>query len=701
MNKTIFKALFFALILAPQEASTADRGDQRNFTNLVICNDVTEKFRNDEFDELTIPVIMFDLLEALSDQLVVICTKTLWVSIQNRAQFIDDHRLSTITDPQKKKIHDEIIKIEKFLKQMKAPGFKKFTHEETMEQISISSSTEKAYVFNMLYHALCKNNIYDCKEITPDFLLFIPKKLRDNSKSTQDQDLALGLAFSHLRDFQYRQMMPKSEQLELFVRNFDHYVFNELGAKLLEALAQLQFPSDLKSQSHQMFNVIIAGHGSLQTVTAEISIIKNDGKQYSDLQSVLNWFDTQVHTSSIAFISCYPGGKKLKDAFGLNNKYVNPYLEQISYPIINVGSLLTVTYAPFQVANNLLKPHAQRPDGWGPQTTQMFPLYFEQLCRKIPDYQKAAIIISGIYDQMNQKFNSFRMQNYVSIKFPHTSWFRPTQFDEFVYKISPIHGLTKKQIIISDSIEAILLEANEVTAPIILTGDRKRYSLPVLLPMNHDNNSYVIYSMDIGDSLYVYTLLVPKPLFEQLENLGLRNIEEPVQILIKELKAVDASGKRIIYKNVCLLNHVVVDGELSTGLSFINEKNEGFMRIFKIKDVERYVFHEHGAFSAAPSNRTDIKKLERLAYDIEKNAMQAPDQGLSWAVRIKNAEQLLLQQQQQKAEKIQRTERALDLMHIVVQNVAQEQKKQKEIDAQQRQNVVARALDLMQAVAVS
>lgn len=604
--------------------SSIDR--QLNFTNLVICNDIMENFVDDRFYQATDPVIMNELVEALLDHQLVLTTRSLWISIQNYYEFIINRRATKSFDPNKIKDKHFIAMLDRFIKKMKSVGFVDFTKEEKQQQEAIPKYILDAYTIYKFYHIFMTEQAYDCKEVSGDFILFIPKKLRSRHVATLSQDRAVGLAFNHLKDFDYAQQVPSQVQQNRRLYNYDLTSKHQLGERLLVALNKLKLVRKIPAENEPLFNVIITGHGTATQVTAEIAIQRKRGQQYNDFQRILNWFDSQVITKSLTIQSCYPGGKKVRDTFNIENKYLNSYLENISYPIINVGSSLAVTYGIFDAPYNLLRPQRQRRDGLGPQTSKVFERYFQELSVAFPDYSKAALIISGLYSAVDRKFVDSLINNYVSIKYPHTSWFKLVDFDKYVYFITPITGLIKRQQIIKDTVEIIVLEAAQTISPLILTGNRKRKNLPKILPVNNDKNAYIIDSIDLGNSVAVNQSSPVNCLSVRIEDMLVSGIQEQVMILIKELKATDRqSGKVIVYKNVCLFNHFMHQGKLSTGIIFTNEKNESFI----------------DEITATQARPISTQVALAIARNIETVALQKDGKKISWQELINNAKKLL------------------------------------------------------------
>ena len=292
---------------------------------------------------------------------------------------------------------------------------------------------------------------------------------------------------------------------------------------------------------------MLAGHGSSNTMTAEISTLPNknvDGSQApSDFINVMNTFNNDFRTKLVSITSCYVGGKKIVDSYSAINQFNNTMLENLSYPIINRGSRFEAT---------LVRSSRGFDYGESFGADDRFIRYFNLLNEIPPDYQKATKI-------MSQKLK----ENYASIKFPHTSWFSPVQYEKEVQEFSQVAMSTAKSpISVSQDIRIILLGANYISQPIQLDGEFE-WDLPKFLPVNYYNQNYCLESLKI--------LNINKS-FDQIFSLLIDSaVVESINVIFKQMQT-----KTGIYKNVHVFTHQDInsDGSMLSGYIYTNAQGE-------------------------------------------------------------------------------------------------------------------------------
>lgn len=251
------------------------------------------------------------------------------------------------------------------------------------------------------------------------------------------------------------------------------------------------------------------------------------------------------------------GGSHITQAFDVSNYFENPYLNQLDYPLIYVGSFLDTVWTFLDTKKSLktLRLYTNK-NLIGPNSSNIFTQYFNHLNEPLPNYQKAAETISGMWKDESAKIkDQSKLSNYVSIKFPHTSWLTPIEMKNVVKKISQIDASTRKAAFnIADNIDIILLSATNIPTGFSFNGFTQ--NLPYFLPANYQNQNYVIEQIDAPDLIFY----PPAEFFDGSLNhyindiMPLPSIQEPINIVIKEFKP---NSKR--YTNLYLFTHHKVD----------------------------------------------------------------------------------------------------------------------------------------------
>lgn len=655
------KSLFFLFLLIntivnPTIVNNITLPEPR-IQNLVICNDSQEFYINEK--EFPLPwnkvsgAISSDLLYALSAEQLVLSTKSLWHNVQFLAQlWLDFATLSAEQITQKylalskesatnfnnnlKEYQPCIIEIHRLyeiinteIQRHSSQSSSQISHYINtamksawdqkpiwLQNKKIADNLINLFTFFTLYQLTLANN-YTCKDISNDFILFIPQKLLQVPKlddhllsvttqpNSSNADIYTGIRHSHYPNYPYKnpittlqaQTLAKTLTVSKKIGNFTISGSKDLGSELYTLLNEILIKkSSLKNlfQDHfaeiiPNFNIFIAGHGSLDYTTANISmtiITKNKtvsiksktGKletkkityQSSDFLDILKLLNNQVFMKSLTISSCYQSGKKIKDEFNITSKLNNPILEEITYPIILLGSTLAPTTATFWLSNlppfhnrdisnsiyikqklygpskidgqeafirffNFLNGNAvyekfettengKKVQRYRLQSTNKKHPSIETFSHAKPSYLFAANVFANIYDERKTQMNQDQFANYILIKFPHTAWFTPARFKKLVLKLSQVNSLTKAQIIVPQDIQAILMDANYIPTNLFMQQQN-----PIsFIPINYLNQNYVFDSITVTSNISLHKFLEQ---FFTIENIG-----EPINIVIKNLK---------------------------------------------------------------------------------------------------------------------------------------------------------------------
>lgn len=570
-------------------------------TNLVVFNDVNERIVDygmpwDEEDRLrrnaAVTLALRDTL--VDNECLVLCSKanlialqllvSLWdafctdpenVVVQHLMQNLSSEaRQNLLTVPvrmlnletrialyQQKiqkvtKIYDEINTLSEIGDESEiTDGLQILSQELFTRSLDLTSNVlvQNLFCCYAYFDIICEND-YVCKQVNDEFVLFIPKHLVNQYTTVMMQDVQLGLNFSMLSNYDYKEIPDKDRIQEVVARASHIDAANNLGEKLLEALKILILSKDqlvkkvsaLNNDRYKaeavlpFFNIFLDGHGDLDQRIAGISIKKTSSSYFSNFEQLLRFLNSEIKTKSLTVLSCFPGGKKLLDTFHVKTPFDSSILDQITYPIINIGTqtssvFLSALHKAMVVDIDTPVFFTQRMlyAPWKPSIT-VFSDYFSLLNETLPNYEKAFKLISGFYPEDG----AFSLNNYIGVKFPHLSWFSAYEFQKHSKQISQIEALTTKEILFSadpdvtDRLKVILLGANVIPGEIRFenfTSD----TLPTFLPINYFNQNYVIHSMniintdknDVAMDMF-YLLLKFLPIF---------NVSEPINIVIKNL----------------------------------------------------------------------------------------------------------------------------------------------------------------------
>lgn len=773
----IFLALIFCVCSAyAAQISQDDALSQERVTNLLIFNDVCDVFSpnlsNFFKHDPSEGAIIMDLSMALLENQLVLCTKSLWISLQNLVKIYTDFieksesdliksfedeeskiekanfekfkflyekygyrkeikrqkELLLTLDSMYEQLTEELSKISDPLKKIEKAkslisGFKKELYPEKEEEEWFEEELFVAYIL----HKIIIASDYICKEVTDDFILFVPKNLVDanvklnnlNNKillggaskaiakkairlSTTNEanaeDMTLGLSYHSLRNYDYKNYLM--DDISIYVRAKDLYQAslsnsnNDLGEKLLQALQKLEINKNEQNLGKlPFFNVSINGHGDA-TMIAEISIeseeetedqeikMQNSIKKKSDFLKILDFFKYGVKTKSLAFGSCYPAGQKINKTFSFKNQFDRLNLAQISYPIIFVGSFYATTSTIFSFQRPFVENNPKmytKKYLYGPSSDvnkDIFSNYFKYLNETPANYEKAADVISGAFDMQNKKIDSDLISNYVSIKYPNTSWFRPVELEsdkklKHAQKISQIEALAHP-IMVDEDKKVILLQATMIKTINVLS----KSELPVLLPISHDNQNYVIEMMNAP-------CVVIKDLNDALVKamLPISTIEEPVNIVIKQLKTrnktfenVYAFTKRtlMVKENFFTSKETVVAGVIYTDennvtkiVSWTNNDHDDkkpeilIDRAFSLKKLQEFIAEVE---VQAKLDLKDISSVQKMMQ--EKSEQEIPEK------IIKSRK--VFEQQEESVKKIQSVGRGMKARKSLVDKLIED-----------------------------
>ena len=657
MKKQFFLIISCALFMQSQLVFCSEE----KTIDLVICNDSLEVFRSTIVNRFMLDnakaAIIIDLINALFENQLVLSTQSLWLTFQSSAQiwnkFIEKSEKELIEeyenlasedekaafdyknainfekkwierlDKKYKELMEEINKIQNPLeKNEKAQILIKKIKKELRGKEELYgpdvNQKELQNIFELflgyIYYNIVIGLNYSCKQVTynakegADYLLFIP----NGTISGYDWD--------NFVDYDHTKFLSEDEIDKCFDRA-DHYEeTNSLGKELLKTLKILTSKKQVQLKLNPFFNIYLTGHGNENRV-AEISINIKDDQKNSDFLQILNFFQYFMNVKSLAISSCLPGGQKINSAFVVSNQWNNINLEKISYPIIVVGSFFATTSTVFDI------PYLFDEDKADDFASHVYLNYFKYLHEKPANYESAARVISGV--DFNNKIDAELLQNFAMIRYPNTSWFTPVDLKidakdgtknlQFAQKISQIQALTNPIIKISSQAKVVKLEANVIDS--IKCEVNNLNLAPDFLPLMQNNQNYVINRVEFPN---IELDNKDAELIDQAIGLflPLSKIEEPVNIVIKELKF-----RNVAVKNIYAFAQKTFDvddfnalnpANIETGYIFTDQYHKTKILTWLQNDEgdenEEFVFdpNDYEAF--------DINKLQALIKQIETKA---------------------------------------------------------------------------------
>lgn len=657
----MIKKILFCLFFLSQNSvrSTVVNGirlPEPRIQNLVICNDSQEFYLNIKRDSLlwinAIGAISSSLLNSLSANQLTLSTKSLWYNVQFFAQlWVDLATLSSIETTKKytpvfnlseaefkkmldeyqqpiKEINDCYLTINSTIAAYSSRPLSEISKQINfamkaaweknpawLKNSKLKDDLQRLFTMFTLYKLAMANN-YICKDVSAEFILFIPQYLTThpaldnqlytatNQAETSSQDIFIGLRYSQAKNFDLQTLLTVDQAKKFAAElistkkiNQNYYSTGpkDLGKELHSLLSSISIKrGSLKPnfQDHYaeilpIFNIFITGHGSPDiTANIDTTIIKRtktiaakskSGKpetkiinyQSSDFLDIIKLLNNQLFMKSLTFLSCYPGGKKIKKEFEISSKFQNQNLEDINYPIMLLGSTFAPTTGAFMLSalppfhnTNVSNSIYIAQKLYGPAKideqeafVQFFNFLntdttyekFETVTNKKrtqhyrlqdankklsaneifshakPSYLYAANVFANIYDDTTKKMVPSQFANYVLIKFPHTSWFTPARFKKLIIKLSQISSSTTAQVTIPRDTQAILMDANWIQSSITIE-DPAQISF---IPINYLNQNYVFEAIKTTQKLALNQFIKQFFMIEQ--------IAEPINILIKNL----------------------------------------------------------------------------------------------------------------------------------------------------------------------
>ncbi len=543
---------------------------------MMILNDFSEKFTGSRSNQF--PVLL-DLRQALNDGIVTMCSRYTMNLMEKVVNHVQAHMEKDY--PDFKKIYDEfnnnkinVSDVFKFIQKIIPDDY-----DKNLLKIFIT------------YQDIKKNSTSIVKNISNDYVLFIPKSLY-----VENVDEKLGLSISKLKNYIF-EAIPESSLTDYeqgknsdlsteaikwgeakyrYMASMNSLAFNHdvvnytstIGQRLIIALNEIK-----PKHADCLMNIYLIGHGS-HDFTAEISTVKYQQAKDSDFVRFLKNLQNNFLMKSLSVTSCYSGGEKNRTAFQITNQFDNRDLEKISYPIIMGNSFFSPEFN-FRIQDY----------------PESFNLYFQALNQTPPDYSRAAKIFSGKdVDPLSKNINL------MSIKMPHTSWFTPESFDQSFKKITQIQATAQKDFIFTYDIKGVFISANVINS---ITFKSLVYELPMMLPVNYMNQFYMINTINLPletESQHSMKYLVRA-------FLPIRGIKESIHTVIKELIFSDGTK----YRNICFFNYTPIEGADSYSSGYMYTNHAG-------KIVKNFWPYDEDVLNIDVRNEKEISVDEKMYY---------------------------------------------------------------------------------------
>ncbi len=513
----------------------ADSLGIKNERNIVVFNDITESDKdfvllnnNDYFEP---PVVTIELLKSISEQQVIICTKSLiknlefligiWINfinqdatiLQNEYSFLKKYSLSEI-----QKIKDMFINLNKVLLNYKD------LEENSTSMISLnlnnvikkvieeSNINEKLlfyiYMFGQYYENILKIlKNYNIYEVNKSYLLLYPKSVNP-------------INFSLFKKINLAEMFDVIDNVDNsnIEESFLYAITSVINTNLNTSLSD----QDLNKKFFK-WNVFIIGHGEISDFIV--------GTHNMVFKAILEYFNSYDLVNSVTVLSCFSGGKKIKEFFGhklLSNN--NSLIKNVQFPILFFGSF----FSPV-VKYSFLGNWQSYKEGFDKHD---YVDFFDKIRQQ--DFFEALNLFAS-YDQIGS------FTNYGAIKFPNTDWITVSDYKKNVFNISKIRVVTAYDthiLQIPDSKNIILMNTNVIPLEITINmSNRTEKNNCKFLPVFYMNQDYFISSLRLVDikmdPINKYTQINKDRqianILWSLFNIELIHLAEPINIFIKRV----------------------------------------------------------------------------------------------------------------------------------------------------------------------
>ena len=504
-KKIVLLHIIFSATLCTSQLTTAEK--EPAASNLIIINNALEhSFKEVETTEEFRPfgAMNIELLQALTEKKTAILTtkylfynvlflQEIWKDITTLTAdaFYDKHPkydefFTIYTKPLATQTNTIFELIKKLIDQGKdndqiATEIMTLFAKDPSNSFFSNQKTFRLFISllkNKIYLASISLDNYEYKEINNNFILLIPRAKTYN--------------FPEFKNFTFdvknipTQISQQSNLIDM-KQEFDP-LLRCLGRELLNAL-NLLFPE----KTSTYWNIYLTGHGSPETIIADIPSKPAPDETNSLFSTVLLFFKTNVLTKHLSIMSCYPGGKKFKTTFNIETEFNNPTLSTLPYTLLFIGALPTLTSLE----------QLQLPLPWFEENKyidkktlglcinrEKSSLTFKNYRPYIATFLEYIDQIPVDYVKASKSLNETNMTDYnMLIKLPNQDWMQPISFEKEVKQLSQTQLISRsqKKMTFSEDVKIIMLSTNYIPRSLAFTY---RYSIPHFLPTTHLNYNF-------------------------------------------------------------------------------------------------------------------------------------------------------------------------------------------------------------------
>ncbi|OGB86467.1 hypothetical protein A3J41_02830 [candidate division TM6 bacterium RIFCSPHIGHO2_12_FULL_38_8] len=216
---------------------------QERTTNLVILNDVLE------YNECG--AMHVEILEALSENQLVLSTKHLWSSVQDIVNQVNKSPSKEYRPDFQTPYSEHMVLYREYCLNMQKASSdqaKQQLREKFLaakKKLPVLDDNDSNSIIDMMHVYAKYNQIltqgYSCKNVNDDFILFVPNKV-DNAQESKDmQNALLGISYAKLADYDYKGPFSANPENDTIIDNgMQIRKENSLGKKLLDAVNVLK-----------------------------------------------------------------------------------------------------------------------------------------------------------------------------------------------------------------------------------------------------------------------------------------------------------------------------------------------------------------------------------------------------------------------------------------------------------------------------
>lgn len=485
----------------------------KQVVNLVICNDCSEE----RFDEGA--TVGFDLMQALMDKQLVLCTKKVfnnlsifYESFKNNKTLRELQSLTNQYGNNLNVLHNKLL--EKF------SNFRGYHYKLALAT---------AYEIFLAYD-------YICKDVSSDYILFIPPY--ESSEQLQAgiifekyvgtkietlgfslQDLQLGMHVSQLKGYDYKKPIncyfdssvglsdSKNQNGSCVPCSDEALVVSTLKSLGLKQLVLRTSPDkkDVIDECLPRMNIMLMGHGAYKgkdgleefDIIAGIPVDSTNAKSSNNFDQFLRCLNDDYVVQSLSLFTCFGGFNVNKMLQAVDNKTL---FAQATYPVLCMSGIFTISTGRYSdlyldISLSELSDYVYKVGKtyfYGPRRLfgekGIFVQFFEHLnhvetynvkdqktgAQKYfytaykPEWKKAIDTLTGLFETSYVE----RLENLTFVKFPGTPALSLPELDSRIMSITPIKAASAQAgLSVPENVSIVMLQASYV--PYVVTLQNK------------------------------------------------------------------------------------------------------------------------------------------------------------------------------------------------------------------------------------